>query len=106
LNKLRFDSLDATVKMDSTDLKNFMARIDSMISGESMTASMRQQLEDYNDFRKSTGTRLTSLEDAQLTATAKQSGIVFAFSGLRAVFLLAAAIIGPAVAVVVAILKP
>ena len=52
LNKLRFTSLDTAVGSLTADLKGFMARIESLISGEADTAQTREGRERYADYTK------------------------------------------------------
>lgn len=52
LNKLRFDSLDIGLNAVKHELDGFMARIESIISGETVPASARQGQELVADYQR------------------------------------------------------
>jgi hypothetical protein len=67
LNKLRFGALDTAVSTLSADLKGFMSRIESLISGETETAAARQGrelVEDYKSWRREITMQVDTLTDS------------------------------------------
>lgn len=91
LNKLRFAALDTSVSTLTADLKGFMSRIESLITGETQTTQQRQLFEEHNRWRASVEERLE--ESGELSTQVRLLGRV-------AVFVTGGSLIGVLAAVV------
>lgn len=79
LNKLRFDSLDTSITGVAGNLTSFMARINSIIMGETKLPQAVQGEElvaDYRKWRAQVDQRLDAGEDARLVTTSRNKGVV------------------------------
>lgn len=110
LNELRFKSLDTAVGQLTADLKGFMARIEGIMTGEVQTAATRQgaeMVEEYKEWRASTDKRLAIIEDVPTLLARvdvleeremRRKGVLEAFSGVKGILLMLAAIASPLIA--------
>lgn len=112
INELRFKALDTSVGQIGADLKGFMARIDGIVAGDIETAQSRAGRElvaDYTIWRKETDKRLAIIEDVPTLVQKvealeereqRRKGVLEAFSGVKGVLLMIAAILSPIVAAI------
>ena len=124
LSKLRFDALDNGLGSLTGQLKDFIKRMEGLISGEIQTAAGRQMLDEYNRFRQTTTNRieaiedrtvrldaedvtrrLKAMEDRALRIDSQRQGVFATFSGTKAFVLVVAAIASPVVTVIALILR-
>jgi hypothetical protein len=117
LNTLRFKSLDGAVAGIGTDLKGFMTRMEGIISGEVTTTQGRagqEMVADFVRWRKETDARLTIIEDVPTLITRvdsledremRRKGVIEAFSGIKGILLMVAAVASPLIAAAAIILS-
>jgi hypothetical protein len=104
LNKLRFDTLDTSLKTLTSEVTAFMSRVTSLMTGETETALGARMLREYEEFRVSTANRLEAMETRALKidtqSETRSRGILSAAAGVKSVLLILLAIASAAAAII------
>ena len=104
LNDLRFNALDQGVRALDGTLKDFIRRIESMISGETQTALQKQMMEEYQEERRATAAKFVDIDRRlalQDQRNAKGEGIWVAVGGAKGAAIMLAAIASPIITIIV-----